>query len=153
MKPERLARRALWLANVALVAALFAFAFGVLLASPDPSPVDSVAPPATSVAPPPPKPLDHVPLKSPNPLGPVGGTPGPFESHVRFLDRFGIDGREPAFLFVVARGVFVNAYRGEPVRTFGGEIVPELAGWTLQEFIDGGARFVNGSRVVELRRS
>ncbi len=81
--------------------------------------------------------------------GRTGGDDGTLNA--RFLCRFGIEGREPAFLFLPGSNSYVNAYRGEPV-TQVGAIVPELRGWVLKDFTADGALFTNGTRDVELRR-
>ena len=50
-----------------------------------------------------------------------------------------------AYLTVLQRQIRVNAYVGEPIVDFAtGEVIPELAGWTLARLVPGGAVFKRG---------
>jgi hypothetical protein len=142
----------LWGANGLIVLAIFWFVVDVLAAAmiidlPDPpTPVRTVVPPSA---------VDAADAKRPNPVTSIGihADGDSLSRDVKFLARFGVDGREPAYLLVVARGLYVNAYRGEPIRTYSGDPIPELQGWMLDAFTDDGARFTNGQRTVVLARS
>jgi hypothetical protein len=159
MRHVKLLNGLLWVANVAIGAAIVVYAFQYLLFPETDNLLKNVEMDSNEKTKPPKQAMnDYTALKTlPNPVTPKSptGTPQPGENFpAKLLGAHpGVDegGAAVAFLVVTTTNQGVNAYQGEPI-TYRGELVNELRGWTLLRLTETGADFTNGSKTVSLRR-
>jgi hypothetical protein len=147
----------LWTANVLLIVGIVAFAFQFLILQ-EVRPREVDAPLSLPVGPPIQDVVDTKflrelanPVKSTGPLTPGVARTGP----VRLIgtDRVvGEPGSDTAYIVLVNRNLFLNAYVGEPIRDrTAEEDVPELRGWKLKKVTPTEAIFETPGEEITLK--